>query len=379
MHEKYGEVVRLAPNEISFISGETAWQDIYGLRVAKRNPGAYLKDPNWFPLQPNGVSSIATANEADHSRQRRLMAHAFTAKALKSQEDIIQFYVDLLVRRLQEQVQGEAKGVVDMVSWYNYTTFDVVADLTFGESFHCLRDQQYHPWISMVFQVMKSFGFIAIKRHFPVWARTVNLFETNSALEFRREFYRFVESKIAWRMSMETKRSDFMGYIMRHQDEKGMTIKEINSSLTSVMVAGSETSATVLSGITMMLIQHPNKMKKLMAEIRGRFQKYVDITLDEVLKLPYLDAVFHEGLRIYPPAPTGFARVVPLGGDTISGYWVPEKVCLTPFTTRQRPRCLRTWIASYKVLINIIDIGLHVAIPRQPLQPQLHRTRLLHS
>lgn len=48
-HDKYGDAVRLAPNEVSFISGETAWPDIYGFRTGKyKNTGAYLKDRSWL-------------------------------------------------------------------------------------------------------------------------------------------------------------------------------------------------------------------------------------------------------------------------------------------------------------------------------------------
>jgi hypothetical protein len=35
LHKKYGDVVRLAPNEVSFTSGESAWPDIYGFRTGK--------------------------------------------------------------------------------------------------------------------------------------------------------------------------------------------------------------------------------------------------------------------------------------------------------------------------------------------------------
>lgn len=328
LHEKYGEVVRIAPNEISFISGETAWQDIYGLRIGKRNTGAYLKDPMFYPLPPNGVNSMIAANEADHSRERRLISHAFSDKALREQEYIIQQYADLLVQRLHEQIKGEAHGKVDMVRWYNYTTFDVIADLTFGESFHCLRDQDYHPWVSMAFQTVKSFGLISIKRYFPFWAKIVNMFEAQAALNFRREFFAFVDKKIASRLSMDMTRPDFMSFIMRHQDEKGMTRKEIESTLNSFMVAGSETTATMLSGTTLFLIQNPEKMKKLVEEIRGRFKYESEITLEAVNKLQYLIAALKESLRLYPPVPTGFPRVVPDGGDMISGHWVPEKVSL---------------------------------------------------
>jgi hypothetical protein len=48
LHEQYGEVVRVAPTEVSFISGDTAWPDIYGFRTGKyKNTGAFLKDRAW--------------------------------------------------------------------------------------------------------------------------------------------------------------------------------------------------------------------------------------------------------------------------------------------------------------------------------------------
>ena len=48
LHETYGEAVRVAPEEVSFISAETAWTDIYGFRTGKyKGTGAFLKDRNW--------------------------------------------------------------------------------------------------------------------------------------------------------------------------------------------------------------------------------------------------------------------------------------------------------------------------------------------
>lgn len=260
------------------------------------------------------------------SAQRRLVSHAFSERALREQESILQKYGNLLIQHMHEQIDGEGKGRVDMPRWYNFTTFDVIADLTFGESFHCLRDSDYHPWVSMAFQVMKSFGIISVKRYFPLWAWVMSLFQTPAALNFRREFFAFVDRKVAQRLSMEMERPDFMSFITRHQDEKGMSLKEMESSLNSFMAAGSETSATTLSGVTWLLTQNPDKLKKLVEEVRGRFKSNDDINLQEVMQMPYLIAVMNEALRIYPPVPTGFPRVVPQGGDHISGCWIPEKV-----------------------------------------------------
>ena len=96
--------------------------------------------------------------------------------------------------------------------------------------------------------------------------------------------------------------------------------------MNSFMVAGSETSATMLSGTTVLLIKNPDKRQKLIEEVRGKFKTPSEITLEKVNRLHYLMAVVNEGLRMYPPVPTGFPRIVPKGGDLISGHWVPEKV-----------------------------------------------------
>ena len=55
------------------------------------------------------------ANEQDHARFRRLLSNAFSEKALRDQEPILQTYVNLLISKLHEQIDGPRKGVVDIV------------------------------------------------------------------------------------------------------------------------------------------------------------------------------------------------------------------------------------------------------------------------
>ena len=62
LHEKYGEIVRIAPNELSYISA-SAWHDIYG-----HHPGRGTI-PKWgYGAVPTGVHSIFTADDSEHSR-----------------------------------------------------------------------------------------------------------------------------------------------------------------------------------------------------------------------------------------------------------------------------------------------------------------------
>jgi hypothetical protein len=49
-----------------------------------------------------------------------------------AQEPLLQDYVDQFINRLKEKTSADSEAV-DMVKWYNWTTFDIIADLVFGE------------------------------------------------------------------------------------------------------------------------------------------------------------------------------------------------------------------------------------------------------
>jgi cytochrome P450 len=257
----------------------------------------------------------------DDSRQRRLLAHAFSDKALREQEPLVQRYVDLLTLKL-----AEAGKEIDVVRWLSYCTFDIIADLTFGDSFRCLEEKQYHPWVNMVFASAKIITLKTVLRYFPILDKIGKSLVSKKTLKKRHDLYSFTFEKVESRLSMETSRPDFMTYITRHVGEKGMTLKEIQSTAALFLIAGSETTATALSGTVYLLLQNLQKLKKLVKEIRNAFKTANDVTMEEASKLPYLLAVLQEGLRMFPPVPTGFPRKVPTGGDTIGGHWIPENV-----------------------------------------------------
>jgi len=92
-------------------------------------------------------------------------------------------------------------------------------------------------------------------------------------------------------------------------------------------VAGSETTATVLSGSTYLLCKNPDKLAKLQDEVRGKFKHSHEITLQSVKDLEYMIAVINEALRCYPPVAGGNVRVVPgKHGAEVAGHFVPSGV-----------------------------------------------------
>ena len=67
-----------------------------------------------------------------------------------------------------------------------------------------------------------------------------------------------------------------------------------------LIIAGSETTATLLSGATYLLLQNPAKLAQLQREVRSAFKSTDDISFASVAKLPYLHAVIEESFESGP-------------------------------------------------------------------------------
>lgn len=162
LHDKYGSVVRLSPNELSFNTVQ-AWTDIYGHRPGRLD---LAKDPiHVGAVDPMpGVQTISMAGRENHARQRKALSYGFSKQALWAQEDIVQGFVSKLQDNFDRYAQrGEE---FDIVKWFNFITFDVIGDLSFGESFGCLENGEYHFWIKMIFEAVKAGAIQQATRRF---------------------------------------------------------------------------------------------------------------------------------------------------------------------------------------------------------------------
>ncbi|KAH7013966.1 cytochrome P450 [Ilyonectria destructans] len=322
LHQKYGPIVRVAPDELSFTSAE-AWKEIMGHR--KDSSGENAKDVTFSAGWEN---TILGANLEDHRRYRRVLSNGFSSKAMQDQQPMMMKYVDLLLQRLHEHCDDGTKAL-DVVSWYNFTTFDIIGDLAFGESFGCLDNSNYHPWVSLIFQSVKAGSFMTsmrrLGRGFEV---ALNWLIPRQLLQKREQHMKLVQEKVAQRLAINTDRPDFMDTMVRKEGAMKMSLDEIRAHANVLILAGSETTATTLSGTTYLLCMHPAILGKLETEVRTVFKSESEIDLFSVQKLPYMLAVLDEAMRVYPPVPTAIPRTTPPSGNMILGEYLPGNVKL---------------------------------------------------
>lgn len=134
----------------------------------------------------------------------------------------------------------------------------------------------------------------------------------------------------------DSARKDFMTRILDKRDPKEVSDLQLAAHASDFVLGGSETTATTLSCIIYYLVKNPEIKLRLQAEIRTRYQHYSEINSSTAQHLPYLKAVILEGLRIFPPVPFALPRVVPEGGDSVDGCFIPEGVSLSPLMAKER-------------------------------------------
>ncbi|KAF3024720.1 hypothetical protein E8E14_000159 [Neopestalotiopsis sp. 37M] len=335
LHDQYGSVVRTRPNELSYLEGYT-WKDAYGFRSGHAE---------WFKgdsfSYPNGAPGILGAPKEDHRRLRRSLAHVFSTQGLRDQSPRILLYADMLMNALAKHAQS---GPVDVVKWFSWTTTDVIGDLAFGEAFGALKDEKQHEWMSLSFKLLRPAVMIGILERWHIIALAAILLPSD-ILRGVQENAKYISEKLQKRLAHGKDRGDFFDRLLKNglivdsdkefrhtvDGQEGFTVAELESSAQDLVFAGSETTATLLSGTIYYLLRNPRVLDQVTAEVRTTFAKDEDITVASTQPnfLPYMDAVLSESIRIYDPVPTFAPRVAPKGGDTINGVFLPEGTRVT--------------------------------------------------
>ncbi|KAF2492305.1 cytochrome P450 [Lophium mytilinum] len=331
LHLRYGPVVRLAPDQLSYATAP-AWKAIYGHYSLPTHGFSELpKDTRQYGKPMHGPYSILVAEKENHDRFRRLLAPGFSEKGMRGVAGRVEGYVDLLIKGLREE--GAEKGVwQDLRQWFNWTTFDLIGDLAFGESFGCLELRRHNEWVDAVFGNVK---FVPIMRTLSRYGLggLVKLLPGKLKAAVRANWENSY-AKIQRRIPKGDARGDFMDNVLARSnlssDSKsssspttGMTVPEMVNNASILVLGGSETSATLLTGAVFLLLKHPAVLEKLTTEVRTSFKQDSDITLHSVDTLRYMGAVLDEAMRLYPPVPDSGNRVVPPQGVEICGSWVP--------------------------------------------------------
>ncbi|RDA93278.1 hypothetical protein CP533_2065 [Ophiocordyceps camponoti-saundersi (nom. inval.)] len=319
LHELHGPVVRVAPGELSFISSQ-AWRDIYLPLNDRQGVRELVKDGKFYSIFGHTAGNIMTANFREHEQLRRQLSPGFSDKSLRLQEPIIQRYVDIFVSKLREVADNE-KARINLTDWFTFLTFDIVGNLALGSDFGCLYRSQFHPWVYALKRNLREFVILQLLAHFDLgWLNRciTSLPILNGHTRHENLTKRMLQS----RLDDDEEHPDIISVIQNLKEP--FSFGKLHSNMSLFILAGSETSATMMTGFFSLLSENPEARKRVTNEVRASFSSEYEITLIGVKSLPYLLACINETLRLVPPTPNAMPRVVGLGGHSIAEHYVPQ-------------------------------------------------------
>ncbi|KAI1474573.1 cytochrome P450 [Daldinia eschscholtzii] len=326
-HAKFGETVRVAPGTLSYIEPK-AWTDIYGYKKNGGGRANLPKDPQFFNEMLLGKDTITLVSDADAIPIRRSLNSAFSHRALLEQEPMMQEHANRLITQLEKYSTG--KRLVNIREWFMFFMFDINSDFSFGEDMGCVKRGVFHDWVRFVLDYFYVTTLLHQCHKFWPLNRLFALFIPPSTRKMQKKHNEASLKRVRKRMAMSTDRHDFMHYFLEQANKEGLTVQTIEAQATILILAGSEPSSVVATAAVYQVLSHPDIHKKLQDEIRAAFTNKQDIQIQGVLKLPYLDAVVRETLRIHPPIANGFSRwISDRNGATICGQHVPHGTVVT--------------------------------------------------
>ena len=131
---------------------------------------------------------------------------------------------------------------------------------------------------------------------------------------------------------------DLLGMLMAARDEEtgeGMSDGQIRDEVTTIYLAGHETTAGTLAWAWYLLSKSPDVARSVREEVRRVLGDRTP-AIEDLKHLTYTKAVLDETLRLYPPAWVVSRKAVE--EDEIGGYPIPagQKIFLSPYVTHRR-------------------------------------------
>lgn len=337
LHARYGPVVRFAPNSLSF-NTVSAIDSIYKSRKAN------IIKADWYQCvrdSAGGFESTLTArHKARHGVKRRLLSYAFSEKALKDYEPVINNKVRTWLQQLEQEARSSGGGTIDLGRWSEYLIFDILGEICFSKSFGLLESPEGRYITKLVPQATRcwyTLGYHPLTHplRYLLFKTRLGPYIGGQSYRDNRRFRDYCLTALKERRGRENQAgqkvldNDMFHHLLNGIDpETGQAYSMGDLACESVllMVAGSQSTSGALAATIHYLVNRPETLARLQEEVRNAFPGDQAIRYepgDKLAQLPYLRACIDESLRLTPPTPGHLPREILTHGLQVDSVSVP--------------------------------------------------------
>ncbi|TVY35049.1 Cytochrome P450 monooxygenase [Lachnellula subtilissima] len=345
LHKKYGEFVRVGPNELTTILPDAV--------TIISGTGSKCTKPPWYDCvtYPN-VSLQLTRSRVLHDKRRKIWDRAFTMKGEMSFECIEKTISStdealLALREYESRVRTFTNELISVLGsktgqslnasrWFNFYSFDIMGDMAFGQSFDMMKSGEKHSVIEILQEGMKPIGVLT-----PIAWMIPLLLDIPGLGGGIKDFIQYNKDRVAFRKENIPEKRDLFSWLIDAEKQSNDPIHKdarwLWGDSALIIVAGSDTTATTLTHIFYHLARSPKVSSALRKELEAFYQPGSESEFKDLQEAPYLNGVINESLRLHPPVPSGLQRQTPPEGITIGSTYVPGNVVIsTPFWSMGR-------------------------------------------
>ncbi|MGK7894914.1 MAG: cytochrome P450 [Xenococcus sp. (in: cyanobacteria)] len=264
-----------------------------------------------------GENSLLLYDGERHQRERKLLMPPFHGQSVQFYAQLICDIAIQVASQWQENQRIIARQAMQEIS------LEVILKVVFGISEE-ERYQEIKPLLTEMLDVTdsplrSSFLFLKfLQQDWGTWSPW-------GRMKYRRkQIYQLLQEEIDQRHSGGTEiNNDVLSLMMAAQDETGKTLTdaELKDELMTLLLAGHETTATMISWAFYEILRHPSVLQKLREEIEQPGENLAPLA---IAKLPYLNAVCQEVLRMYPVIPIIFPRITKIDMKIMGHQFEPE-------------------------------------------------------
>ncbi len=255
-------------------------------------------------------NGIISSNGAFWVKQRRMIQPAFNRNAISDLARVFARPSAAVLERWKRAV--ERKAQVNVTRDVSLMVLEVTLTALFGDDY-----DQVAPHFAIVAEESRNLGF----------AQTIT------------SLGKVVVDIVERRRQANSDASDILGILMRSRDREGgrpMPDAQLAREVLTLIVAGHETTASVLNWTWYLLSRYPAVEAKLSAELDGLLGPQWP-AIDEFTKFTYARQVIEEALRLYPPLWLMTRKTV--RDDRLGDYFVPAgtEIYISPYLLQHHP------------------------------------------
>ncbi|KAK1965151.1 benzoate 4-monooxygenase cytochrome P450 [Colletotrichum sublineola] len=306
MHERYGPIVRINPDELH-VSDPYFTDEIYA------GPGR-IRDKWQHQLNTGGagpvsVTGFSTVNHEVHRMRKGAFSKFFSRQQMLKLEGEVQEFAQLTVDKM---LRSAGKGPFDVKEAFNCFTADIMSQYAFGEPMGFIAQEGWEPnfatWVKSFFKSAYMMRHNALARKLAQVMPMMADYLGEDIKAVMRQMNQVIPGYIKAALDNPENGRVFAELMQSKSLPEGeKSMYRLSGEGFNFLLAGTETTAATLTVITYYLLAQPEIYARLMEDLHDVDPSNLKWT--QLEQKPYLWAIIHESLRMMPGVSHRSARI----------------------------------------------------------------------